>query len=324
MDLTVLKNLDVAVVHEASLSDFTTFRLGGKCPLLFACQTPGQLISTVQFCFRENIQFILIGSGSNLVVSDLGIDCSVIRYESDKPLIEREGNDLVVSGSTLLDDLVKYAIDNELEGLNGMSGIPGTVGGAVVGNAGAFGKQIGDVVKSVRTICRDSAKPVFAIVDILARDIPFSYRHSMFKETDAIIVSVRFSLRPSDKLPLKKEHDEILALRREKHPDWRIYPCAGSFFRNVEPTSKAGRREAAGWFLEQAGAKKLRSGGARVFDRHANIIYKSQGCRAQDVFDLSRTMARLVKDKFNIDLIREVRFVGKFDGMPKKIKSVFW
>ena len=131
-------------------------------------------------------------------------------------------------------------------------------------------------------------------------------------------------MKPGDQKSLQKKRDEVLALRREKHPDLDDFPCAGSFFRNIEPTSKAGKREAAGWFLEQSGVMKLSSGGARIFERHANIIFKSQGCRAQDVFDLSAQMARVVKDKFDLNLIREVRFVGKFDGMPEDIKNVIW
>lgn len=319
MNLTAFENLGVAVQPDASLSEYTTFRLGGKCPAVIICGTPEQLRQTLQFCAQEEIRFILIGSGSNLLVSDDGIDQHVIRYVSEKPLIEREDNDLVVAGSALVDDLAKYTVENGLEGLTYMTGIPGTVGGAVVGNAGAFGKQIGDVTKTVSVIdgTGNSKK-------ISASDLGFTYRNSILKKTNDIVVSVRLSLEAGDQKSLQKERDEILALRREKHPDVHIHPCAGSFFRNIEPTSSASRREAAGWFLEQAGAKQLQSGGAKIFDNHANIIYKSQDCRAQDVYDLSNKMTHAVKDKFDIDLIREVRFVGKFDGMPADIKMTIW
>lgn len=319
LDLTALENSHVVIRHPASLSDFTTFRLGGDCPALLTCQTPDQLQRTFRFCIREKIRFILIGSGSNLLVSDHGIDRYVIRYVSEEPLIERDGNDLVVSGSTSLDTLVQYAAEHGLKGLNSMSGIPGTVGGAVVGNAGAFGEQVGDVVKTVIALGQNGDPK-----QLDASELRFSYRHSMFKETGDAVVSVRVALEPGDERSLYEERDGILAVRRVKHPDLSVYPCAGSFFRNIEPTSKAGKREAAGWFLEQAGAMALHCGGARVFDHHANIIFKSQGCRAQDVFDLSNRMAQAVKAKFNLDLIREVRFVGKFDGMPEGVKDTIW
>lgn len=323
MNLAALENFDVDVQYRALLSDFTTFRLGGSCPAVLTCRTPQQLEGVVQFCIQENLKFILIGGGSNLVVSDGGIDSYVIRYASSKPLIEHQGDNLISAASTLLDDLSKYAVENGLEGLNCATGIPGTVGGAIVGNVGAFGKQIGDVVKSIK-ILRPNQSGVSAIKEIGARELEFTYRNSILKKSGNIVVSAHFSLKSGDKAALRKERDEILSLRREKHPDLETHPCAGSFFRNIEPTSKAGKRQAAGWFLEQAGGKELTSGGAKIFEKHANIIVKSRGCHAQDVFELSKQMSQLVKDKFDIDLIREVRFVGKFNGMPEDVADVIW
>ncbi len=319
MDLSTLERLDITIEHEAPLADFTTFRLGGTCPTLLTCQTPKQLEKVVRFFSENDQEFIIIGLGSNLVASDEGLTCYVIRYVSESPIIKRDGNDLIVSGSTLLDDLVGCAHEYGLEGLNEMSGIPGTVAGAVLGNAGAFGRQVGDVVSTVYSLDKNGNEK-----EISAAQAGFSYRHSDLKDDRAIVVSVRVSLELGDKIALQQRREEILKLRWEKHPDMKAYPCAGSFFRNIEPTSKAGKREAAGWFLEEAGALGLFSGGAKVFEQHANMIYKSQGCCAQDVFDLSLKMAQAVKAKFDLDLVREVSFVGKFDGMPKDIDGIVW
>ena len=118
-------------------------------------------------------------------------------------------------------------------------------------------------------------------------------------------------LEAGDPAELGKQRDEILDLRRQKHPDWRKQPTAGSFFKNIEPTSSAERRQAAGWFLDQAGAKDMRVGGARVFEKHANIIVAEDGCKARDVLELSRKMAESVKDKFGFDLVPEVRLIGR-------------
>ena len=123
---------------------------------------------------------------------------------------------------------------------------------------------------------------------------------------------------------MRQEREEILKIRHEKHPNLKTHPCAGSFFRNIEPTSKAERRQAAGFFLEEAGVKFFRVGGACIFDKHANIIVKSNGCRSQDVYDLHLQMAKAVKEKFGIDLVREVRFVGEFQGRPSGMKQVIW
>lgn len=316
---TLLKDLAVKIIPRTVLSEYTTFRLGGPCRALIPCQNPAQVENAVKRLSQDNLPFILIGGGSNMVISDEGVDCFVIRYLTQSPLIEQEGYDLIVSGSTVLDHLALFAAQNGLEGLNYTTGIPGTVGGAVAGNAGAFGRQVGDVLKSVVLLTRDGHKK-----EATPKNLNFKYRDSILKKTEDILLSARFSLKPGDSKSLLKEREEILNIRREKHPNLITHPCAGSFFRNIEPTSRAGKRQAAGWFLDEAGGRKLFHGGARIFEKHANIIIKSDGCRAQDVFELSQKMANLVKQNFNLELIREVRFVGKFEGMPADIQGIIW
>ena len=129
-----------------------------------------------------------------------------------------------------------------------------------------------------------------------------------------VVLAARFRLaKDADPVLLGRERERILAWRRARHPDWRSVPCAGSFFRNVEPVSTAGRRQAAGWFLEQAGASSMRVGGAAVFPRHANILIKADpACTAQDVYDLSVRMAAAVRERFGLELVREVETVGSF------------
>jgi len=299
--------LSLFIHANVNLSQYTTFQLGGPCQGLISCRTPEELCEAVTRCNQEALPFILIGGGSNLLVSDEGLNCHVIRFFSDIPLIEKEKTNLVVSGSTQLDHLAQFAAENGLEGLNYTSGIPGTVGGAVAGNAGAFGKQIGDVLtEAVLLTPKGKQKTVHT------EDLDFSYRYSILKETKDILLSSRFSLAFSDKHMLRKEREEILALRREKHPNLNTHPCAGSFFRNIEPTSRAGKRQAAGWFLEQAGVKELKCGGVSIFEKHANIIVKNSGGSAQDVYNLANKMAKAVKKKFDFDLVREVQIVGEF------------
>ncbi len=314
-----LKDPDIQIEQDAPLSKYTTFRLGARCQGIFHCQSPQQLAETIHNLIREKKKFILIGGGSNLVVSDEPLDCYVVRYCTDKPVIEQNGTVLTVSGSTKLDHLALFAAQRGLEGINCTTGIPGTVGGAVVGNAGAWGKQIGDVLTSVKLISLTGEKKTSS-----AADLHFTYRDSILKKTGDIVVSAKLSLQKGDAKALLEEREKILAERKSKHPDLRYEPCAGSFFRNIEPTSKAGKRQAAGWFLEEAGGKKLKVGGAIIYPKHANIIVRSDGCRSQDVYELSLQMARIVKEKFDLDLMREVRFVGKFRGMPSAIQEVIW
>jgi len=304
---------------QALLSAYTTFQLGGPCRQLVECASPDELIQTVQKFKRENTPFLLIGGGSNIVVSDHGLDTAVIRYFSSSPLVERQGNDVTVSASSILDDLAIFCVDEGLQGLNYTTGIPGTVGGAVVGNAGAWGKQVGDVLKSA-VIIDDQGNTKTVSADYFG----FTYRHSRLKETNEIIASVTFALIPSDPVTLAQERAEILKKRAEKHPDLPHEPCAGSFFRNLEPTSKAERRQAAGGFLEDAGAKTFKVGGAYVFEKHANIIIKGPGGSAQNVHDLHLKMMEAVKEKFGLQLVREVRFAGKFDHSLDKTQEGFW
>lgn len=295
------------IIPEANLSQYTTFQLGGPCQALVECETPEQLLEAVQSLARTKTPFILIGGGSNLVVSDQGINCAVIRYLSPTPLIERRENEIIVSGSTVLDDLARFCVQEGLEGLNYTTGIPGTVGGAVVGNAGAWGKQVGDVLISALILDKNGKTK-----EVGYKYFQFQYRHSHLKETDEIVLSVNFLLKPGDLLQLAQERIDILKKRSEKHPNLSTHPCAGSFFRNIEPTSKADRRQATGGILEDAGGKSLRVGGAEIFDKHANIIIKGPNCTSQDVYDLHIKMKEIVKNKFNLELNREVRFVGSF------------
>lgn len=319
LDFASLKARGIIVKKQEDLSSWTTFQLGGACSYLLLCSTADQLEITISSLVEHDVPFIIMGGGSNLVVSDQGIDCWVVRYYSQTPIITHRDNEIVVSGSTLLDHLAFYAADHGLEGVNFTSGIPGTVGGAIVGNAGAFGKQVGDVLKCVALMSL-SGKKFTANTD----ELGFSYRHSKLKETGDIVISATFNVNKSDRETLLQEREKTLALRWEKHPDLKVYPCAGSFFRNVEPTSKAQRRQATGWFLEQAGGKQLFVGGAKIFPKHANIIIKTPGCTAKDVYELSQKMADLVKKNYNIDLVREVRFVGKIDGLPVSQNHLIW
>jgi len=301
------------------LSAYTTFQLGGPCNSLVECATPDELIQTVQKLKIEHTPFLLFGGGSNLVVSDHGLNTTVIRYLSPTPLIERLGHEITVSASTILDDLALFCVDEGLGGLNYATGIPGTVGGAVVGNAGAWGKQVGDVLKSALLLDEQGK-----IKTVGPDYFSFTYRHSRLKETNEIIVSVTFTVTPGDPAALAQERAETLKIRAEKHPDLSTQPCAGSFFRNVEPTSKAEHRQAAGWFLEQAGAKNLKVGGAYIFEKHANIIIKGPNTKAQDVHDLHLKMMEAVKKKFGLQLVREVRFAGKFNNALQIETQGFW
>jgi UDP-N-acetylmuramate dehydrogenase len=295
------------VRRDARLRDFTTFKLGGSCPALIDCPNAEVLCETAAALAARGIEFIVIGQGSNLLVSDSGIGAVVLRYCTEQHDIEVDGCRVRVSGNTILDDLARVTIEHGVGDISYCSGIPGTVGGAIVGNAGAFGQQIGDVVESVRLMDRSGV-----IENASADTLAFEYRSSILKETGAVVLDTVLKLKPGDRETMQKERERILELRRTKHPDWKTTPCAGSVFRNVDPTSAAERRQAAGWFLEQAGAKDLRVGGARLYGKHANIIIAEPAATASDVFQLSEQMAAAVRDMFGFELVREIKLLGNF------------
>jgi UDP-N-acetylmuramate dehydrogenase len=310
IDKNLLRRLpeQVNIFPDAKLSDFTTFQLGGTCPAVIDCPDARSLTETVKLLHAESIGFLVIGQGSNLLVADGGISQLVLRYcaEND-PCLEVDGCRVRVSGNTLFDELARITIECGLGDISFCSGIPGTVGGAIVGNAGAFGKQIGDVVESVLLL--DSAGRQR---EVSGDKLAFEYRTSVLKQTGEVVLSALLHLQPEDSKTMEAERERILELRRTKHPDWRKMPCAGSVFRNIEPTSAAERRQAAGWFLEEAGAKDFRVGGAHLFERHANIIIAGGDATARDVFELTEKMIAAVEERFEFVLEREIKLLGEF------------
>ncbi len=298
-------------IHEqVPLSEVTTFRLGGSCRRLISCSTPEAVRRAVPELAKGSEPFVLIGGGSNILVSDEGFEGTVIRYVSRTPNVERDGHCLNVDAGSSLDAFSGYAAENALEGLSFCTGIPGTVGGAIVGNAGAWGRQVADVLERATLMDREGRTR-----DVRRDDLSFAYRRSCLQESGDIVVAARFRLAPGNRDRLLEEREEILAKRAAKHPDLTVAPCIGSFFRNLEPSVVGSRRQAAGWFLEQVGAKQMSVGGACVFLKHANMIIKGdEGCTAQDVFDLSRRMQRAVREQHGIALVREIRLLGRFAG----------
>lgn len=295
-----------------SLAECGTFQLGGPCAMLVETSTPDDVVRVARAVHEEHLRPLFIGGGSNLLFSDQGYDGVLIRHLSTTPRIRRDDFVLEVDGGTVLDDLAASAACMGLSGLEALNGIPGTVGGAVAGNAGAWGRQIGDAVQQVCLLT-----PEGAVVDVQGDDLDFGYRSSRLQRTGEHLLTCRLRVSPGNRDALNAERSRILALRAEKHPDWRVDPCIGSIFRNLEPTSKAERRQAAGHLLEQAGAKEMRVGGARLFPQHANIIIKGPNCTAQNVHDLINRMRAAVLERFGVALRREVRYLGAFDDEPR-------
>ena len=295
----------LTAMRAALLSEYTTFRLGGPCRALVHCRTGGDVAAAVRILNSVGEPWLLVGGGSNLLVADAGVDRVVLRYADSPLVVQRTAASITVDAGAGLDELVQWSVEQGWAGLEFLTGIPGTIGGAIAGNAGAFGRSVSGPLASVGLLSRDGGRRT-----VPAGELGFTYRHSRLHETGEVVLAAAFKLTPGDRRVLAQEREKLQAFRRERHPDWHVQRTAGSYFRNIEPTSAAGPRQAAGWFLEQAGAKALRVGGARIFDKHANIIVVESGATARDVLELARRMSDAVEQRFGFRLQPEVRFIG--------------
>ncbi|RZO88229.1 MAG: UDP-N-acetylmuramate dehydrogenase [Kiritimatiellaceae bacterium] len=295
-------------VVPAPLSRYTSFQVGGKTPALVQCHTADQLSSLVSLLHREKQPYFVMGQGTNVLVSDEGVDAVVLRFcdDTSDALIQQEGF-VRVNGNMLLDHVAEKLVEHGVGDLTYLSGIPGTLGGAIAGNAGAFGRQIGDDLLRAEVLSIEGNRRW-----VEADELSFAYRSSALKKSREIVLQADIRVEDVDGQELREKRESILQLRKEKHPDWKSEPCAGSVFRNIEPTSAAGRRQAAGWFLEEAGVKAFHVGEASLYAKHANIIIAGEGACAMDVYTLSENMKRAVKERFDIELVREVQLIGAF------------
>ena len=299
------------------LTDYTTFRLGGPCRELVTAADAAKAAEAIRGWNAAGIPWRAMGGGSNLLVAEAGIPEAVLRIYSGLPECRREDGLLSASAGTALDGLARFAAEEGQAGLGFASGIPGTVGGGICGNAGAFGAALGDVLERVEVLTRAGEKK-----RLPREELEFGYRSSSLQSTGEVVVRAWFRVAAGDQERLRAEREEILAMRRAKHPDWRVLPTAGSFFKNLPPETAGGPRRAAGKFLEEAGAKSMREGGAHVFAKHANIVIAGPGATAKDVATLTARMAAAVKEKFGLELAPEVRFWGDV-GMSRVIATTW-
>ena len=287
------------------LTDYTTFRLGGACRELATVSDAKTAAEIVRGWNAAGIPWRVMGGGANLLVADAGIPEAVLRIHEGLPRCRREDGLICISAGTALDELSRFAAQEGLAGLGFASGIPGTVGGGICGNAGAFGAQLADVLEKVDVLTRAGESRT-----IPREALEFDYRSSSLQRTGEIVTRAWFRTQAGDRSALKAQREDVLAQRREKHPDWRALPTAGSFFKNLPPAVAGGHRRAAGKFLEEAGAKSMREGAAYVFEKHANIVIAGPGATARDVARLAARMAAAVQERFGFELEPEVRFWG--------------
>jgi UDP-N-acetylmuramate dehydrogenase len=303
----------LSILENVPLARYTRFEVGGPARILADAANEAALIEILGAIAESGEQSAIIGGGTNLVASDQGYPGAVVRYTN--AALEFAGDTVKVAAGAVLQDLVNACIARGLKGLETMTGIPGWVGGAVYGNAGAYGHSIQERVVSVRYLERGCVR------EIPNAECEFTYRESRFKRRkDWVILSATLSLEAADAGELRAAADGILKIRNEKYPP--TMRCAGSIFKNLLwrdlPEAVRAQVPAAvvregkvpsAYFLEQAGAKGMRQGRVCVADYHANLIYNEGGGTAQEVRELIAELKRRVRDRFGLDLEEEVQFL---------------
>jgi UDP-N-acetylmuramate dehydrogenase len=250
--------------------------------------------------------WFLLGGGSNLVVSDSGIDGLVVHNKTTElKHVDHESRQISLSSGLDLEFLVELAHQLGMSGVECFAGIPGSLGGAIFGNAGAYGRSISDVLIDAQVLFPDGS-----IQTVSNSFFQFDYRTSRLKREPYIVLSARFQLEAGSPDEIKAKMDDIIEQRHSKHPPYEV-GCAGSFFKNLPPLPGEDRRRAAGNVLEQAGAKAMSYGGARVFDKHANFIINEGKATANDVRHLADMLKKKVLKDFGIELSEEVLYVGR-------------
>ena len=279
------------------LSLHTSFKLGGNARYFVLPSSEDEAVDVVNALRRAGENFIVIGNGSNLLVSDNGFDGTVVCIGKSMSDITVCGTEIHAMAGALLSSVASVARAHSLEGFEFASGIPGSLGGAVVMNAGAYGGELKDVVTETTYLSSDGT-----VKTAVGDEHGFSYRKSIFTKDDVVLKSV-ISLKEGDAEKINSYTRELNAKRREKQP--LEYPSAGSTFKRPE-----------GYFaaklIDDAGLRGYRVGGAMVSEKHAGFVVNYDNAKSSDVYKLIGDVKRIVYDKFGVELEPEIRFIGEF------------
>jgi len=300
------------IQKNVKLASYTTFKIGGPAEYFFEAKTREDLIKAIKTAKKFKMPFFILSGGSNTLVSDKGYKGLVVRFKNSGLTLRRAQGDaeqgqnikfknceIICEAGTPLAELIKESVGNGLSGLEWVAGIPGTIGGAIRGNAGAFGKSMADVVERVELLEINSE---LRIKSYESKDCRFGYRNSIFKEKNNLIVlSAEVRLKTDDKEKIKESIERYLNYRKEKHP--LEFPSAGSVFENPEGHSAAK-------LIEECGLKGKKIGQAQISEKHANFIINLGQAKAKDVCRLIDLAKEKVKDKFGIILKEEIKFLG--------------
>lgn len=285
-------------LENVDMREYTSFKAGGSVAEMVIVDTVEELQDVLKEIHRENRKWLMLGNGSNTLISDKGFDGLVVKLGEGFNDVIVEDDCLVCGTAALMSVVAKIALAQDLSGFEPLSGIPGSLGGAVFMNAGAYDGEMKDIVETVTLVSKDGE----TVRTVKGEDMDFGYRHSILEETGEVAVSVRLKLTKGDHDEIAAKMQELMKRRNEKQPVQ--YPSAGSFFKR--PTGYF-----AGKLVQDAGLKGLTVGGAQVSELHSGFVINKGGATATDIIELMHLVQNTVYDKFGVKLEPEVRIIGE-------------
>ena len=284
-------------LHEP-MKKHTTFRIGGPADYYLCPHSTEELQKILQICRENKLEFFILGNGSNLLVSDKGYRGVVIQLWKNFSDIETEDNTITVKAGALLSKVAAEALEESLTGMEFASGIPGTMGGAVMMNAGAYGGEMKDIISEVTVLTREGE-----LLTLSKEEMNFGYRTSVVKEKGYVVISAELQLRKGDREEIRKVMDELKERRVTKQP--LDMPSAGSTFKRPEGYF-------AGKLIMDAGLRGFSVGGAQISEKHCGFVVNKGDATAADVLGLIGEVQKRVQEKFGVALEPEVKFLGEF------------
>lgn len=275
-----------------------TFRVGGPADYFVVPRTKEEVKGLISLCKEFDMPYYVLGNGSNLLVGDKGYRGVIIQVYKEMNQIEVEGENIKVQAGALLSRVGNVALDAELSGFEFAAGIPGTMGGAVVMNAGAYGGELKDVLVSATVLT-----PQGEILTLPNEELELGYRTSIIAKKDYIVLEATIALQKSDKASIKARMDELRVQRTTKQP--LEYPSAGSTFKRPEGYF-------AGKLIQDAGLRGFQVGGAQVSEKHCGFVINKENATAADIWELMQQVSAIVKEKFGVELEPEVKRLGEF------------
>ena len=295
---SLYENKDFGIIKfDEQLKNYTNFGIGGKADVLIEVKEEYQLVDLIKFNKKNNIETTIIGNGTNILVTDKGIRGCVIIISKNYDRISIDGNLLRVSAGALLSKASKFSFENSLTGMEEVSGIPGSVGGAVAMNAGAYGVEMKNIIKSVRLVSKTGE-----ILEVSNEDMDFSYRHSKVFDDDLVVSEAIFELKEDDKEKIYKKYEDFTNRRVTKQPLDK--KSAGSTFKR--PVGSFASK-----LIDECGLRGYRKGDCQVSEKHCGFLINNGNASYEEMINFIEEVASIVFEKTGFKLEREVKVIGE-------------